>query len=43
MESLRALRRNEYAYVTDAVERIGRIKPHTFEAWCAEHAEAFRA
>jgi uncharacterized protein YbjT (DUF2867 family) len=43
METLGALRRNEYAYVTDAVERVGSVRPRTFEAWCKEHASAFRA
>jgi uncharacterized protein YbjT (DUF2867 family) len=43
METLGALRRNEYAYVTDAVEQIGGARPRTFEAWCAEHIEAFLA
>src|SRR6266540_1096038 len=33
METLGALRRNEYAYVTDAVEQIGGVEPRTFEAW----------
>lgn len=42
METLGALRRNEYGYVTDAVERVGGVKPHTFEAWCREHVAAFR-
>lgn len=42
METLGALRRNEYSYVTDAVERVGRVEPHTFEAWCREYIEAFR-
>jgi uncharacterized protein YbjT (DUF2867 family) len=43
METLGALRRNEYAYVTDAVERVGGVKPRTFEAWCREHLNEFRA
>lgn len=43
METLGALRRNEYAYVTEAVERVGRVKPRTFEAWGREHINAFRA
>lgn len=42
METLGALRRNEYSYVTDAVERVGRVEPHTFEACCREYIEAFR-
>jgi uncharacterized protein YbjT (DUF2867 family) len=43
IETLGALRRNEYAYVTDTVERVGRTRPHTFEAWCREHIDAFQA
>jgi uncharacterized protein YbjT (DUF2867 family) len=43
METLRALRRNEYAYITDVVERVGADKPGTFEAWCRDHVGAFRA
>lgn len=42
METLRALRKNEYAYVTDAVERVTGDKPRTFEAWCRENASSFR-
>jgi uncharacterized protein YbjT (DUF2867 family) len=42
METLRALRRNEYAYVTDAVERIGGQKPFTFEEWCCENIKSFQ-
>ena len=42
METLGALRRNEYAYVTDIVERVGGVKPHTFEAWCRENINSFR-
>ncbi|HJS19999.1 MAG TPA: SDR family oxidoreductase [Anaerolineales bacterium] len=41
METLGALRRNEYAYVTDTVERVGGVKPRTFEAWCRENIGAF--
>jgi len=43
METLGALRRNEYAYVTDAVECIGGVKPQTFDTWCRENVNAFRA
>lgn len=43
METLEALRKNEYAYVTDVVERVGGVKPRTFEAWCHEHIGAFQA
>jgi hypothetical protein len=42
MQTLGALRRNEYAYVTDAVERVGGVRPRTFEAWCRENVDAFR-
>jgi aspartate-semialdehyde dehydrogenase len=42
METLGALRRNEYAYVTDAVERVGGIKPRTFEAWYHENMTVFQ-
>lgn len=41
METLGALRRNEYAYVTDTVERVGGAKPRTFEAWCRENIGEF--
>jgi uncharacterized protein YbjT (DUF2867 family) len=43
METLGALRRSEYAYVTDAVERVGGVRPRTFETWCKEHIAAFQA
>jgi uncharacterized protein YbjT (DUF2867 family) len=42
IETLGALRRNEYAYVTDAVERVAGHKPRTFEAWCQDHIVAFQ-
>jgi (4-alkanoyl-5-oxo-2,5-dihydrofuran-3-yl)methyl phosphate reductase len=42
METLGALRRNEYAYVTDAVESITGQKPRTFEAWCQDNLAAFQ-
>lgn len=42
METLGALRRNEYAYVTETVERVGGSKPRCFESWCQEHIAAFR-
>jgi uncharacterized protein YbjT (DUF2867 family) len=42
METLAALRRNEYAYVTDAAKRIGEVEPRTLAAWCREHAGVFR-
>lgn len=43
METLAALRRNEYAYITDSVEKVTGAKPRTFEAWCRENASSFRA
>lgn len=42
METLAALRKNEYAYVTDVVEQIGGQKPHTFEEWCRDNIAAFQ-
>jgi len=42
VETLGALRRSEYAYVTDAVERVGGCQPRTFEEWCRGHITAFR-
>jgi uncharacterized protein YbjT (DUF2867 family) len=42
METLEALRRNEYAYVTDAVELITGHRPRSFEAWCQDHVAAFK-
>jgi uncharacterized protein YbjT (DUF2867 family) len=41
LETLGALRRNEYAYTTDAVERVTGQPPRRFEAWCREHAPEF--
>jgi uncharacterized protein YbjT (DUF2867 family) len=42
LETLGALRRNEYAYTTDAVERVTGQPPRRFEAWCRAHAQEFR-
>jgi uncharacterized protein YbjT (DUF2867 family) len=42
VETLGALRRSEYAYVTDAVERVGGHRPRTFEGWCRDHIAAFQ-
>ena len=42
MQTLGALRRSEYAYVTDTVEKIGKVRPRTFEQWCHCHKEAFQ-
>ncbi len=41
LETLQALRKNQYAYVTDVVERVGGVRPHTFEEWCRDHVAAF--
>lgn len=42
MQTLGALRRSEYAYVTDVVERVGRCKPRTYEEWCLENRALFQ-
>jgi uncharacterized protein YbjT (DUF2867 family) len=42
MQTLGALRRSEYAYVTDVVEQVGKCKPRTFEEWCHENMEFFQ-
>jgi hypothetical protein len=42
VETLGALRRSEYAYVSDAVERVSGCKPRNFEAWCRDHLNAFQ-
>jgi hypothetical protein len=42
VETLGALRRNEYAYVSDAIERVSGCKPRSFETWCREHVTAFQ-
>lgn len=42
MQTLGALRRSEYAYVTDVVEKVGNRKPQTFEEWCQTHKHAFQ-
>lgn len=42
METLGALHRNEYAYVTDTVARVGECEPRTFEEWCRDHIAAFQ-
>ena len=43
MEMLVSLRRNEGAIVSDIVQQLTGYPPRTFEAWCREHIEAFRA
>jgi uncharacterized protein YbjT (DUF2867 family) len=42
IETLGALRRSEYADVTDAVERVTGCQPRGFEAWCRENMTAFQ-
>lgn len=42
VETLGALRRCEYAYVTDAVERVSGCKPRSFEMWCRDHITDFQ-
>lgn len=40
-ETFGAWDRNEYAYVSDAVERVTGRRPRGFENWCREHRAAF--
>ena len=42
MQTLSALRRSEYAYVTDVVEQVGKCEPRTFNEWCRENVAAFQ-
>jgi uncharacterized protein YbjT (DUF2867 family) len=42
VETLGALRRSEYAYVTDAVAQVGAVAPQCFAAWCAANRSAFQ-
>jgi uncharacterized protein YbjT (DUF2867 family) len=42
MQTLGALRRSEYAYVTDVVERVGKCKPRTYHDWCLENVASFQ-
>jgi uncharacterized protein YbjT (DUF2867 family) len=42
MQTLSALRRSEYAYVTDVVEQVGKCEPRTFNEWCRENIAAFQ-
>ena len=42
MQTLGALRRSEYAYVTDVVEQVNNCKPRTFNEWCRENIAAFQ-
>ncbi|OGO33737.1 MAG: hypothetical protein A2W35_12280 [Chloroflexi bacterium RBG_16_57_11] len=41
METLGALRRSEYAYVTDAVLSVTGCPPGSFDAWCRDNIAAF--
>jgi uncharacterized protein YbjT (DUF2867 family) len=42
VETLGALRRSEFAYVTDAVAQVGGIEPQHFETWCKANCAAYR-
>lgn len=41
VETLGALRRSEYAYVTDAVASVGAVTPQCYADWCEGNREAF--
>lgn len=41
VETLGALRRSEYAYVSDAVARVGAVTPQSYATWCAANRGAF--
>ena len=41
VETLGALRRSEYAYVSDAVARVGAVTPQCYATWCAANRGAF--
>ncbi len=41
IETLGALRRNEYAYTTDAIERVTGCKPRSYSEWCIDHVASF--
>jgi uncharacterized protein YbjT (DUF2867 family) len=43
MEMLKSLRRNEGANATDTIQRLTGRPPRTFEEWCRENVDAFRA
>ncbi len=43
MEMLASLRKNEGAIVTDTIQQLTSHSPRTFEEWCREHIDAFRA
>lgn len=40
-KTMGAWRRNEYAYVSDAVEQVAGCRPRSFETWCREHRMLF--
>ena len=42
VETLGALRRSEYAYVTDAVASVGAVTPQRYAAWCEANRAAFQ-
>ncbi len=42
MEVMTILSKNEGALVTDTVQHVTGRVPHSFEAWCRQHSEAFR-
>ncbi len=41
VETLGALRRSQYAYVADTVERLTGRRGQSYEAWCREHVDLF--
>ena len=41
VETLGALRRSEYAYVTDAIAQVGAVTPQCYAAWCTANSGAF--
>lgn len=41
VETLGALRRSEYAYVTDAVACVGAVTPQCYATWCEVNKKAF--
>lgn len=42
MQTLGALRRSEYAYVTNIVEQVGKCRPRTYKEWCRENLASFQ-
>jgi uncharacterized protein YbjT (DUF2867 family) len=41
VETLGALRRSEYAYVSDAIAQVGAVTPQSYSTWCAANRGAF--